>query len=103
MHFILIYIEFGYSSNFFYIMKHIEQSIINKVFCSAEMNSAIVLSCFIQFGIRTVDKGKKRTISVDDILENFKNNRIPAFTGKIETNILNEINYSAIKLTITFI
>lgn len=44
MHFILIYIEFGYSSNFFYIMKHKEQSIINKVFCSAEMNSAI---CFV--------------------------------------------------------
>lgn len=28
----------------FYIMKHIEQSTINKVFCSAEMNSAI---CFV--------------------------------------------------------
>ncbi|XP_052681028.1 caspase-14-like [Crassostrea angulata] len=35
-----------------------------------------------QFGINTVDNGKKRTISVDDILENFKNNKIPAFTGK---------------------
>lgn len=35
-----------------------------------------------QFGIRTVDKGKKRTIGVDEILENFKNNKIPAFTGK---------------------
>lgn len=35
-----------------------------------------------QFGIRTVDKGKKRTISVDDILEKFKNNKVPAFTGK---------------------
>lgn len=67
------------------------------------MNLAIFLSCFIQFGIRTVDKGKKRTISVDDILENFKNNKIPAFTGKIETNILKDINSSSIKLTITFI
>lgn len=61
------------------------------------MNLAIFLSCFIQFGIRTVDKGKKRTISVDDILENFKNNKIPAFTGKIETNILKDINSSSIK------
>uniref|UniRef100_A0A8W8M195 Uncharacterized protein n=1 Tax=Magallana gigas TaxID=29159 RepID=A0A8W8M195_MAGGI len=45
--------------------------------------------CFILFimghgtqsGIRTADKGKK-TIGVDDILHKYKNNKIPAFTGK---------------------
>ncbi|XP_061186552.1 caspase-3-like [Saccostrea echinata] len=36
-----------------------------------------------QFGVRTADKGKKKmTISVDEILEYFKNNKMPEFTGK---------------------
>ncbi|XP_022297114.1 caspase-14-like isoform X2 [Crassostrea virginica] len=34
------------------------------------------------FGINTADKGKKKTISVEDILSHFKNDKIPEFTGK---------------------
>lgn len=53
-------------------------------------NNARLYYCFTffimghgnQFGIKTVDKGKKKTITVDEMLENFKNNKIPDFTGK---------------------
>ena len=43
------------------------------------------LGFLLQFGINTADKGKKKTISVEDILSHFKNDKIPEFTGKYFT------------------
>ena len=42
----------------------------------------------LQFGINTADEGKKKTISVEDILSYFKNDKIPEFTGKYYTLVL---------------
>lgn len=41
MHFILIYIEFGYSSNFFLYHETYRTKYCQQKFCSAAMNSAI--------------------------------------------------------------
>jgi hypothetical protein len=37
--------------------------------------------------VRTADKGKKKmTITVEEILNYFKNDKVPAFTGKLKKN-----------------